>query len=59
MAPGEHFAEALHARQHQRRAVLAAALVAAQIKMLADIFALSVQALQLVNKLGGIRKNRG
>ncbi len=56
MAPGEHFAEALHARQHQRRAVLAAALVAAQIKMLADIFALDVQALQLVNKLGGIHK---
>ncbi len=34
----------------------AVALVAAQIKMLADIFALSVQALQLVNKLGGIHK---
>ena len=56
MAAGEHFAESLHTRQHQRGAVFAAALIAAQVQMLADIFPLRMQAPQLVDKLGGVHK---
>ncbi len=56
MAAGKHFAEPLHTRQHQRGTVLAAALIAAQVQMLTDIFTLRVQALQLVDKLGGVHK---
>ena len=56
MAAGKHFAEPLHTRQHQRGTVLAAALIAAQVQMLTDIFTLRMQALQLVDKLGGVHK---
>lgn len=56
MAAGEHVAEALHPREHHRSAVLAAALIATQIEMLADVLALRMQALQLINQFGGIHK---
>jgi len=50
VAAGKQVAEPLHAGKHDRRTVLAAALIATQVEMLPEVFALKIQATDFGNQ---------